>query len=280
MNDRENRKHQMFVRVRDFGAEHATDFAANSLGSQLFVTLAGIVTTLDGHAASQASKGGAARQGTTSRGQARQALLEDLQAISRTARVMADEVPGLDDKFRLPPSGNDALLLSTARAFAVDARPLAAQFIAHEIAADFLEDLADDIAAMEAAISEQSSGLGQRVAAGAAIDSVIDEGVAAVRKLDAIVKNKYANNPAVLAQWTSASHTERDPRSKRSPSAPTSGSPTGGSGTGATGTGGPGGSGSGGSGTGGTGSGGSGTGATGTGGTGTSGTGTPPTPTA
>jgi hypothetical protein len=209
-------------------------------------------------------------------------LLEDLQAISRTARVMADEVPGLDDKFRLPPPGNDALLLSTARAFAADARPLAAQFIAHEIPADFLEDLADDIAAMEAAISEQSSGLGQRIAAGAAIDSVIDNGVAAVRKLDAIVKNKYANNPAALAQWTSASHTERDPRSKRPPSAPTTGSPTGGSGTGATGTGGSGGgaTGSGGSGTGRTGTGGTGTGATGTGGTGTSGTGTPPTPTA
>ncbi|HEV7797365.1 MAG TPA: hypothetical protein VGO73_04360 [Pyrinomonadaceae bacterium] len=280
MNDRENRKHQMFVRVRDFGAEHATDFAANSLGSRLFVTLSGIVTTLEGHATSQASKGGAARQGTTSRGQARQALLEDLQAISRTARVMADEVPGLDEKFRLPLPGNDALLLSTARAFAVDARPLAAQFIAHEIAADFLEDLADDIAAMEAGISEQSSGLGQRIAAGAAIDSVIDEGVAAVRKLDAIVKNKYANNPAVLAQWTSASHTERDPRSKRPPSAPTSGSPTGGSGTGATGSGGSGsgatgggGSGSGGAGTGGTGTGGAGGGATGSGGSGTGGTG-------
>jgi hypothetical protein len=27
-----------------------------------------------------------------------------------------------------------------------------------------------------------------------------------VRKLDAIVRNKYANNAAVLAEWTSASH--------------------------------------------------------------------------
>jgi hypothetical protein len=252
MNDRENRKHQMFARVRDFGAEHTSDFAANSLGRQLFTTLTSIVTTLDGHAASQTSKGGASKQGTTSRGQARQALWEDLQPISRTARAMADEVAGLDDKFRLPPTGNDALLLSTARAFAGDATPLSAQFIAHELPADFLEDLADDIAAMEAAISDQSSGLGQRVAAGAAIESTIDEGVATVRKLDAIVKNKYANNSAVLAQWTSTSHTERDPRRRQSPSAPTSGSPTGGPGTG------------GGSGGGTTGSGGSGTGGTGT----------------
>jgi len=32
------------------------------------------------------------------------------------------------------------------------------------------------------------------------------------RKLDAIVRNKYANNAAVLAEWTSASHTERAAR--------------------------------------------------------------------
>jgi hypothetical protein len=210
----------MFARVQDFGTEHANDFATNSLGAQLFTTLAEIVTQLDGHAAAQASKGSSAKQGTTSRGQARQALREDLEAIHRTARAMADEVVGLDDKFRLPPPGNDQLLLNAARAFAADAAPFSAQFIRHEMPADFLADLNADIAALEEAISEQSSGVGQRVAAGAAIDSTIDDGVATVRKLDAIVKNKYANNPAVLARWTSASHTERSPRHKPAP-APT-----------------------------------------------------------
>jgi hypothetical protein len=48
-----------------------------------------------------------------------------------------------------------------------------------------------------------------------AIETEIDEGDATVRKLDAIMKNKYANNPAVLAEWTSASHTERAPRRQK-----------------------------------------------------------------
>ena len=30
--------------------------------------------------------------------------------------------------------------------------------------------------------------------------------------MDAIVKNVFRNNPAALAEWTSASHTERQPR--------------------------------------------------------------------
>jgi hypothetical protein len=101
--------------------------------------------------------------------------------------------------------------------------------------ADFLEDVAADIAAMEAAMGEQSGGLGNRIAAGAAIDDAIDRGVEVVRKLDAIVKNKYANNPAVLAEWISAGHTERAPRREK---ATDEGSATGGtSGTSGSGTG-------------------------------------------
>jgi hypothetical protein len=217
MNDNENRRYQTFLRVQDFGEARTADFAVNSLGKQHFTTLAGIVTELAGHSASKASGFGLARQGTTTRRQARDELIEDLRAISRTAAVMASDVPGLADKFRLPRGRiNDQNLLALARAFAVDAAPLAAQFIAHELRSDFLEDLAADIAALEAAISRQSSGVGDHVAANAAIDDAIERGVEIVRKLDAIMKNKYANNPAVLAEWLSASHTERAPRHKKS----------------------------------------------------------------
>jgi hypothetical protein len=222
MNDSENRRREMFARVQDFFAAHVNDFAANSLGKELSTTLATIVTELNGHASAEASGVGSARQGTSTRAQARGALRDDLEAINRTARAMAGEVSGIDDKFRIPAPGNDQRLLTAARAFATDAAPLSAQFIAHELPADFLADLNADIAALEAAISDQSSGVGDHVAASAAIDSAIDRGVEVVRKLDAIVRNKYANNPSVLAEWTSASHTERGPRR----SAPTPPPPT------------------------------------------------------
>lgn len=176
--------------------------------------MSAIITEIEGHAAFEASGSGLSRQRTATRSDARAALREDLEAIARTARAMAADVPGLDDKFRLPRGNNDQQLLNAGRAFAADALHLKAQFLAHELRADFLEDLAADIEAMEAAMSDQSGGLGNRIAAGAAIGDAIDRGVEVVRKLDAIVKNKYANSPAVLAEWTSASHTERAPRRK------------------------------------------------------------------
>lgn len=220
MNDIENRRRQTFVHVHSFGVAHENDFAANSLGKQLFVTLATVISELEGHAASEASGFGLARQATTIRMQAREALREAMEAISRTARAMAFDVPGIEEKFRVPRNNNDQQLLSTARAFATEAAPLAAQFIAHELPADFLAVLNADIAALEAAINSRSSGVGDHVAARAAIDNTIARGRDVVRKLDVIVKNKYANNPAMLAEWRSASHTERAPRHHKAPAQP------------------------------------------------------------
>ena len=239
MNDNESRRHQMFVRAQQFLTSRASDFGPGSLAKGLAVDLAAVITELDGHAAAQASGGSSARQGTVTRAEARAALREDVEAINRTAREMDDQ-PGLNEKFRLPRGNNDQQLISTARAFVADAVPLKESFIAHELPANFLEDIEVDITAMEEAIGNQSGGIGSRVAASAAIDEAIERGTVITRKLGAIMKNKYGNNRATIAEWTSASHTERPPRRRREPGAgaqapaPTTGGPppppTGGSG--------------------------------------------------
>src|ERR1041385_5190581 len=150
MDDNENRRHQMFVRVRDFGQAHTGDFAPTSLAHQHFTELATVIVNLDQHATAEQSGRGAARQGTQTRAQAREALRDALEAINRTARAMADDSPGIEDQFQLPVADNDQLLLNAARAFKDDVDPLQADFVAHEMPADFLADLDADITAMEA----------------------------------------------------------------------------------------------------------------------------------
>jgi|SRR6185503_5278723 len=212
MNDKENRTYQKLVRVREFGNKHAADFAVESLYAHTLAGLSAVITEIDTLAATEISARGHARQGTEGRGEARAALRDDLEAIARTARVMEDEFPGISDKFRVPRNNNDNHLLTAARAFLADATPLKARFIAHELPADFLEDLQADIDAFQAATNDQSTGIGNHVAANAAIDEALSRGIELVRKLDAIVRNKYAHDRGVLAEWTSASHTERAPR--------------------------------------------------------------------
>ncbi len=175
---------------------------------------------LEQHATTQTSSAGAARQGSTSRAVAHAALREDLLAITRTARALALDVPGLDDKFRLPRSGSDTALLNSARAFAADAAPLTAEFIRHELPADFLDDLNADIADFEQAVNSQNTGMDARVAATAAIDGALERGLKAVQRLDVIVRNKFHNDLSTLAAWTSASHVERAPKRKQTVASP------------------------------------------------------------
>jgi len=224
MNDNERRTYGMFVRAQQFFSTHDADFATGSVGKQLIADLRATINEIDQHTTTEAASDGSYRQGTTSRSEARAALYDDLEAINRTARTMDGE-PGLDEKFRLPSRDNDQNCLSAARAFLADALPLKAQFIAHELPATFLEDLHDDIQAMEEAIEDQAGGRANRVNAGAAIDEAIERGRVITRKLDALVSNKYRNAAATLAEWASVSHIERAPRRRTGAAPPTSDSP-------------------------------------------------------
>ena len=230
MNDNERRKHQMFVRVQQFLNSRGSEFETGSLVKTLAVELTAVITELDEHAATEVSGGGSARQGTVTRAEARAALREGLEAINRTAREMHDQT-GLNEKFRLPRGNNDQQLISASRAFVEDAIPLKELFTAHELPAHFLEDIEVDRTALEEAIDNQSGGIGSRVAASAAIDEAIERGTVITRKLGAIMKNKYGNDRATIAEWTSASHTERPPRRRRGSGAgaqapaPTTGGP-------------------------------------------------------
>jgi hypothetical protein len=205
----------MFVRVRDFGAEHGAAFPSDSLGKEQFAEVSSVVGVLNQAATSQTSGVSSVQQATVSRTIAREALRESMQAITRTARAMALDTPGLENMFRLPRSGSDQALLIAARAFATEALSLKAEFIRHELAASFIEDLQADIADLERAIGGQNTGRNTHVYATASIETVIERGMHAVRKLDAVVRNKFRDDAATLAAWESARHIESSARSRK-----------------------------------------------------------------
>jgi hypothetical protein len=221
MKDTETRSLDMFLRVRQYGVDHAASFPAGSRGSEVLAELNNVITELEGHAAAQASSKRASRESTTMKSAARAALREDLEAISRTARAMALTIPGMNDKFRLPFNAGDQAWLAAARSFATDAEPLKAEFVRRGLPEDLLEDLNADVEAFEEAINRKAQKTGARVAATVSIDEATERGINGVRELNAIVRNVFRNDPATLAEWTSASHTERPPRRARAETSPT-----------------------------------------------------------
>lgn len=214
MTDNETRRHEMFLRVEQIGKDEVANFASNSFVTDLYNSLSQVIKELGTHASTQASGRATARQGTKSKAIARDELERDLNLISRTARGMARTIHGLEQKFRLPRALKDQDLIAVARMFATDAQPLKAEFIKRGLPANFLEDLNDDIAAFEEAITQRTQGTSTQVTSTAAIDGLIEKGMEIVRELDPVMRNMFDDNPGKLAAWLSASRVERAPRSK------------------------------------------------------------------
>jgi hypothetical protein len=213
MNDNLRRRYVMLLSVLSFGVQYAAFFAINSLGHQLFEELRAIVNEIEQLAAAKESNSRAAREGTTNREEARTDLREEMEDISDTARSMALVTPGLEDKFRIPRGKvSDVDLLNIARAFAKDALPLKDEFIRYGLPADFLERLNAGIAAFEQAIDKQQMSRRSKKSATAGLPEAVERGVNKVRQLNAVVRNTFRDDPVKLAEWESASHTQRAPQ--------------------------------------------------------------------
>ncbi|MGB7922629.1 MAG: hypothetical protein WCF57_05235, partial [Pyrinomonadaceae bacterium] len=209
MIDTQTRQYEAFLAIRAFGTEDPTRFPAGTLAAELYASLLSIIEQVEATTSEQASGMRAFREGSANIEAARKQLHNFLKAISRTARTL--DAPGMTEKFRLPGRLKDQELLTLARSFAADAAPLKTEFVRRGLAADFLDTLASLIANFEAAITHRLDSKTTQVTATAALKDLIRQGMVIKTKLDAIVRNTYANDPATLAAWTSASHVERPP---------------------------------------------------------------------
>src|SRR5882672_3415513 len=207
MNDTDGLTHQMLVRSREAFAQSVNDFSAAGAARQLFADLQTRITEVEQKATAFGAGRSDAKQGTQTINEARETLLADLFSIREAGKVM-----GVEEKFPYPPRKNDEQLLQMAGVYATNALPLKAQLIAHELPADFLEDLAADKAAFQSASAERANAVGDHISARQELDDALARGVELVRKLTGLMKVKYANNAGKLAEWTAATHIERAPK--------------------------------------------------------------------
>ena len=216
MNNRDNREHEMFLRVQSCGAAHASSIPADSYAAELFARLGTSLAKLEAHATAQSSSARAVAESGTSKAAARGALRAKLEAISRTAKPMNRTTPGVADKFRIPARLKDQDLLTLARGFATDAAPLKAEFVKRGLPTDFLEALSAATTDFEQAVSRKIQSTESRVVSTATVKSVLKDCKETVRELDPVMHNIFANDPAALAAWESASRVERAARRAKS----------------------------------------------------------------
>lgn len=224
MDDKQRRRFARGAQVRDFTASVKDSFPKNSKGAASITRINELVEQIGALDASHETNRRTSKAGTSGKASARDALRTAISAYGRTARAIGLDDPEVRGKFRLPDNNlNNQTLVSTARAFLAAATPLKAQFIAYGMNEDFLENLEAKIDNFESHAEQQNTGKSARVADRAAISAALDELDAEVARFDAIMRNKFASDPATLAAWETARHTERDPQKRKNgakPSAP------------------------------------------------------------
>ena len=212
MDNRETRRYDAFQRVKTFGLDNAADFAPGSMAATHFATITTVIAGLD------TAKAGQKPGKNTSKEVLLDAVRLDILNITRTASAIAQTSPGFADSFRPPVNGNEGALLTTADKFIqqLTAQPaLVAQFVAHEMNATFVTALQTDRAAITTAQTQQETTREGGVGNTATIGSLIAQGMKALTTLDAIMHNKYGNNPDKMAAWQTAAHIERAAQSAK-----------------------------------------------------------------
>ncbi len=219
MNNLQQRKLSKYQTEYAFTVDNATDFPKGSVGEKTAKAFQENITQIQDLTGKQVSN--ISRQNIGIKADRLQDLIELLQMINRAANAMADEIDGIEDRFRMPRKRSEEVWLATARTFYNDSEPFDAQFQDYDLPATFRADLLALIETVGAAATAAEIAGVQRAGATGGLLDLFKEAGKLSRKLNAIVLNKYQKNAQKLAEWAVASHLEATAKGKEKPTPPT-----------------------------------------------------------
>lgn len=204
-----------FLRVRDFGVTNSADFPADSKGGINFKLFIDKVPLIEASSAIKESNDGATK--TKIKEAAAALLLDYMRKINRTARAAGVDHPEVGELFRMPHGSSYQKLIAAANAFLTNALVAETKGILVEygLPISFHSLLRRRIDDLQELISEHNEIKDSKVGATASIESITQELSDALRRLRGIVWNTYEDNPAKLAEWTSASHIKQPPKREK-----------------------------------------------------------------
>jgi hypothetical protein len=219
MDSLQQRKLNKYLAETAYTTDNTADFPRDSSGgvtAGLLTEAILLIQTLAGRQSSQVI-----RQNIGIKNEALERLIKLLQKMNRAANVLGEEVESIGDRFRLPRRRTEKIWLAVGRAFYEDSAPFEAEFIRIEVPPTFRADLLGLIETVETAAREANiAGEQKGGATGGLIAAYRDAGKLS-RRLDAIVRNKFEDDPRKLAAWAIASHLDAAPvREKPKPVQP------------------------------------------------------------
>jgi hypothetical protein len=205
----------MLRSVFEFGRANADKFPQDSFGGQAFAALGEGVGKLTAQRTQLNVAQRHALASTNGREAAREALAQQLEAISLASIGISIDVPGMDRKFTLPDHPyRDKALIQTGAEFLQAAAPLKEHFVGHQLPADFLESLRAAVEGLDKAVAEKKRVKESRSEATLEFDNLMDTALTNLQRLDAIVPNVLRNDSRIGA-WQVARRVAREARSRK-----------------------------------------------------------------
>lgn len=209
MDGRQRRETERNIRSNTFMTENQADFSGNAIAATKIVELTAKVAKTQEEYQKQLAGDGDIKQDYVAVRDDYDALVDEMRDVRDFANSMAQSIPGLEDKFRLPRSGGKLGMIAAARVFAADAETYKTQFLAYGMDANFIVDLRAKADALENSLAAAEATTGTKVGATDALEIEIKETNKIIEFLDPIVRRVYRANPTKLSAWNYASHVER-----------------------------------------------------------------------
>jgi hypothetical protein len=204
MNRNQRYKHEMLVRVRDFGVAHSELFPESSPGGDKFAQVTAAVAAIDEHLKNRAlGKAGARGVKPFTRATVFSYLKTLAKAARRITRTERDVNP-----FLLPRRRTLKVEVATARAFLEEAEKRQAQFVGIGLPPTFISDFRALVNELEQAVDTRLNSKTMRGHAQAGIAAAVRQGLEIVRDLDVIVEIAMRQNEVLAATWRTARRIE------------------------------------------------------------------------
>ena len=195
-----NRRHlDRLRRIVAFASRHQREFAVTSKAHGLFGEIVDLLNKLEARLAPARHRSGTNAVPTLDRVLVR-ALCDQLEQISRKARLLETRSDYFVGRFIVPEERKKGIVITAARQFLTDATPVVSDFIDYEMPSNFLRELEDCLVAAGGANKGRSSD-----ASGAqSVETLIEESRGIISTLEIIMRNKYRDRPEVMNEWVEA----------------------------------------------------------------------------
>ena len=211
MTDRQRRKLNMQKRVRRHLLDHPI-VPANALVTAESTALNLSIAQADALDSGRKLGRGVFLGGAAERRALRSELMSELRDLANIARTLDKAVyPDVAVQLRVAGLTSFAAVLTHARKVADVIEPIEQVFADHGASATVADDLEAMITGLEQASARRTSGLDNQVGKRRGLENALENGMARVRKLDAILSKVFKKDPERLAAWKAARRVERDP---------------------------------------------------------------------